>query len=81
MFLLVINCYCSVVWHFDVKCMHVELIMLLTEICERMYRAKSTFESDLRTHTNTIFKMAYNEIRLTTIIFQPQDMPFNIKKL
>ena len=31
--------------HFDIKFMHVEVI--LTEIFERIYRAKSTFESDL----------------------------------
>ena len=42
--------------------------LLLTEIFERMYRAKSTFESDLRTHTNAIFKMTYNELSITTIM-------------
>ena len=48
--------------------MHVESIV--TDIFERIYRAKSTFEFDLNTHTNAIFKMTYNELELTTIIVQ-----------
>ena len=48
--------------------MHVDSI--LTDIFEKSYRAKSTPEFDVRTHTNAIFKTTYNELRLTTILFQ-----------
>ena len=59
---------CGLSSHFDIKC-----------IFQRMFRAKSTCESDLRTHTNAIFYIAYNELRLTTIIFQPPRHVSSIK--
>ena len=48
--------------------MHVESI--LTDIFGKSYRAKWTPEFDVSTHTNAIFKTTYNELRLTTILFQ-----------
>ena len=49
--------------------MHVESI--LTDIFfKKTYRTKSTLVFDLSTHTNAIVKTTYNELRLTTIIFQ-----------
>ena len=48
--------------------MHVESI--LPDIFGKSYRAKWTPEFDVSTHTNAIFKTTYNELRLTTILFQ-----------
>ena len=48
--------------------MHIE--SMVTDIFEKTYRAKSTLEFDVSTHTNAIFKTTYNELRLTTILFQ-----------
>ena len=52
----------------DTKCMHVD--SNITEIFKKTYRAESTVEFDLSTHTHAIFKITYNELRLTTILFQ-----------
>ena len=71
---------CCLYAHFDIKCMHVNSI--LTEIFEKIYRGKSTPKFDMSTHTNAIFNTTYNELRLTTILFQlPRHPPSRKNRL
>ena len=77
--MLVWLCYLSA--HFDSKCMHVESILTNIGLRVKINRTKSTPEFDMNTHTNAIFKMTYNELRLTTIISQLPKHHTSRKKL
>ena len=59
--------------------MYVCRVNIKGQIFEKTYRTKLTLEFDVSTHA--IFKTTYNELRLTTILFQLPIHPPSRKKL